>query len=114
MTKRPTEGDGQRHARDGQDGIAGEHDDDAEQDDQLVLAGAVGQDAAEQCQGVDGIIEPAIVIAGRVGGEVIPGLQKEDQDGHHGVETEAFAHVGEEGNEQPLGVILEHRRNLQV
>ena len=102
------QGDGQRHARNGHDGVAGEHDDDAEKDDQLVLAGAVGQDAAEQRQGINGVIEPAVVIAGRGGGEVIPGLQEKDQDGHHGIEAEALAHVGEKGDKQSLGMIFEH------
>jgi hypothetical protein len=34
--------------------------------------------------------------------------RKEHQDGHHGVEAEPFAHIGEEGDDQALGVFFEH------
>ena len=102
------QGDGQRHARNGDDGVAGEHDEDAEQNDQLVLPGAVGEYAAEERQGVDGVVEPAVVAAGRLGRQVVLGLQEQHQDGHHGIETEALTHVGEECDKQAFGMIFEH------
>ena len=74
----------------------------------LVLLRAVGHEAAHQRHRVDGEVEDTVDEPGPIRRQVVLGLQEEDQDGHHRVESETLSHVGEERDVEPLGMSFEH------
>ncbi|OPZ81938.1 MAG: hypothetical protein BWY77_00413 [bacterium ADurb.Bin431] len=92
--------------------IADEHHYQAYTDGLAETQHPVGDDAAQKGEEVDEEHKDAVDLAGRGGVHAIFGLQKEDEDGHHGVKTETLTHVGKKGNQQTLGVSLEHRSSF--
>ncbi len=92
----------------GQHGVADEHHDHADGDGPAVAEVAVGQETAEKREDVDADHEGRIHEAGRRRRHAVFGLHEQDEQAYHGVEAEAFAHVGEEGYEQSLGMLFEH------
>ncbi len=99
---------GVHRRRQGQQDVADEHDDDAQADRPAVAEEAVGQEAAEQGEDVDADQEGGVDRARGGGGKSVLRLHEQDEDADHGVEAEAFAHVGEEGDEQAFRVSFEH------
>ena len=95
-------------AGDGYKNITDEHDDQAEADGLPVAEKPVGQETAEKREEIDPEHEDAVDEARGRGVEAVLGLQEQHEDADHGVEAEPLAHVGEEGDEESLGMSLEH------
>ena len=97
-------GDGGYH----QHGVTQRHDHDAGDNRPLVVAQAVGDESAHQSEDVNRGVEERIDFSGLLTVDAEFRHEEERQDGHHRVEAEAFAGVGQRGGNQAFGLIFEH------
>lgn len=88
--------------------VPGEHHGDTRRDAPSE-ADAVGQNAAHERHEVDGGQEDRVDLGRHGGREAEFRLQKEQEDGQHGVVAEPLAGVGEGQRIQTFGLSFEHR-----
>ena len=97
---------------DGEDDVAGGHDDEAGADDGFIVLGAIGNDAAHEAKHIDAAIEDGVDDGTGLVAQSEFGAEEEHQHGIHDVIPEAFAHVGEGGRDESLGMVFEHKNQF--
>ena len=92
-----------------QRGIPHRHHQDTRDDRPLIVAQPVGDQAADERQNVDRGIKKRIDFPGLFAVDTELRHQEQRQNGHHGVEAETFARIGESRGNQTFR-LLEHSR----
>ncbi len=106
--KQADDRNGQGHAGHGDDAIAGQHDKNTHQNGAFVVFRGIGEKTAQQSQSINAEIKPAVNITGLFFVQAVFGLQKEHEDGHHGVKAEPLTHVGKKSHNQTTRMCFEH------